>query len=78
MESLYNKAYSRLDKLKNRGFDYEGKIFQRSMSPLLFADPTRKGILDQYEKLVFFMVEKVKYIKVFYNYTVSKNYKKLN
>lgn len=78
MESLYKKAGTRLDKLKNRGFDYQGKIFEKSMSPLLFADPTRKDILNEYEKLIFFLVEKVKMIKTFYNYTVDKDYTKIN
>ena len=78
MESLYKKTATRLDKLKNRGFDYRGRIFEKSMSPLLFADPTRKGILNEYEKLIYFLVEKVKLIKTFYNYTVDKDYTKLN
>ena len=77
-ESLYKKVNSRLDNLKNTGYDYEGKIFQRSMSPLLFAEPTRASILGQLEKIVFFLVEKVKMVKTFYNYTVDKDYSHLN
>lgn len=78
MESLYNKANTRLTRLKNTGFDYEGKILKKSLSPLIYADPVRASILDEYEKMVFFLVEKAKMIKTFYNYTVSKDYKKLN
>lgn len=78
MESLYKKTYSRLDNTRNTGFDYEGKIFRKTMSPLIFADPVRASILDEYEKIIFFLVEKVKMIKTFYNYTVSRDYKKLN
>jgi hypothetical protein len=78
MESLYKKTESRLNRLEDTGFDYEGRIFEKSMSPLMFADPVRKSILDEIEKMVFFMIEKVKVIKTFYNYTVDKDYKKLN
>jgi hypothetical protein len=78
MESLYNVSNHRLDRLKNKGFNYKCKLFEKSMSPLLFADPTRKSILDEYEKLIYFLIEKVKLIKTFYNYTVDKNYKNLN
>jgi hypothetical protein len=78
MESLYKKTKTRLDQLKNTGYNYQGKIFEKSLSPLMFADSTRKGILDEYEKLIYFLVEKVKLIKTFYNYTVDKDYKHLN
>ena len=78
MESLYKKSRTRLNRLKNTGFNYEGKIFEKTMSPLLFADPTRKSILNEYEKMIFFLIEKVKIIKTFYNYTVDKDYKNLN
>ena len=78
MESLYKFSKTRLNQLKNTGYNYQGKIFEKSMSPLLFADPTRKDILNEYEKLIFFLVEKVKLIKTFYNYTVDKDYKNLN
>ena len=77
-ESLYKKANSRLNNIKNNGYNYEGKIFQRSMSPLIFADPTRASILAELEKIVYFLVEKTKMIKTFYNYTVDKDYSKLN
>ena len=77
-ESLYFKSRNRLTKLKNTGFDYKGKLFRKSMSPLLFADPKRAEILDEYEKIMYFLVEKTKFIKTFYNYTVNKDYKNLN
>ena len=78
MESLYDSVDTRLDVLKNKGYDYKGNIFKKSMSPYLFNDPKRKDILDQYETIIYFLIEKVKYIKTFFNYTVSKNYKHLN
>jgi hypothetical protein len=78
MNSLYDYANTRLTRLKNTGYAYEGKIFEKTMSPLLFMDPNRKDILSAYEKIIFFLVEKVKSIKTFYNYTVPKDYKNLN
>jgi hypothetical protein len=78
MESLYKYAASRKNRLKNRGFNYKGKIFERSMSPLLFNEQTRADILNEYEKIIFFLVQKVKLIKTFYNYTVDKDYTEIN
>lgn len=77
-ESLYDKANSRRTHVKNTGFDYEGRIFEKTMSPYLFADPNRRDILNSYERIVFFLIEKVKMIKTFYNYTVPKDYRNLN
>lgn len=77
-KSLYEVSQNRMNRLKNTGYAYEGKIFQKTMSPLIFADPTRSDILAKFETMIFFLVEKVKYIKTFYNYTVSKNYRNLN
>jgi hypothetical protein len=77
-ESLYDKINSRHDKLENIGWNYEGKIFKKSMSPYLLRDPNRLAILTQLEKIVYFLIEKAKYVKNFYNYTVDKNYKHLN
>ena len=78
MNSLYDYANTRLTRLKNTGYAYEGKIFEKTMSPLIFMDPNRRDILSAYEKIMFFLVEKVKAIKTFYNYTVPKDYKNLN
>lgn len=77
-ESLYDIATSRKEKINNLGFDYKGKILRKTISPYIYSDPERASILDQFENWLYFLVEKVKLIKTFYNYTVPKNYKKLN
>ncbi len=76
--SIYDNVESRLTKMKNRGFDYEGKIFERSMSPILFNDEKRRDILLEFEKVFFHMIEKTKLIKTSKNYTVDKDEKHLN
>jgi hypothetical protein len=78
MKSLYDFTYNRMTRLKNTGYNYEGKIFEKTMSPLIFMDPNRRDILSMYEKIIFFLIENVKAIKTFYNYTVPKDYKNLN
>lgn len=77
-ESLYDIAKNRLTSRVNTGYDYKGNILQNSMSPYLFKNPVRAGILAQLENVIYFLVEKAKYIKTFYNYSVDKNYKDLN
>lgn len=78
MNSLYDIANNRRTRLKNTGLDYEGKIFRKSLSPYLMRDPNRESILQEFEKTVYFLIEKSKYVRNFFNYTVDKNYKNLN
>jgi hypothetical protein len=77
-KSLYDAANSRIEKINYLGYNYEGKILKRTLSNYLFRDPKRAEILQKLEEIVFFLVEKVKTIKTFYNFTVSKNYRKIN
>jgi hypothetical protein len=77
-ESLYDIATSRNEKINNLGYDYKGKILKKTVSSYIFSDPTRAEILQKFEDWIYFLVEKVKTIKTFYNYTVSKDYKKIN
>jgi len=78
MDSFYDKTYSRNEKINNIGFDYKDKILRRTVSSYLFKDPVRASILDKFESWIYFLVDQVKTIRTFYNFTVDKNYKKLN
>lgn len=77
-ESLYDTATSRNERINNLGFNYKGKILRKTISPYLYSDPERAKILDRFDAWLFFLVEKVKSVKTFYNYTVPKDYTKIN
>ena len=78
MESLYDISANRKNNILNKGFDYENQIFDRSLSPFIMQEKKRNNILKSFEKLIYFSIEKIKYIKTFYNFTVDRNYKHLN
>ena len=60
----------------NVGFDYEGKIFEKTLSnQVLQGDENRISILNSIEKVVYQLFETTKYIKNYVNYTVKKNNK---
>jgi hypothetical protein len=65
MYSVNDNAYS--------GFDYKGKILNKTLSKILFKDPTKAKILSYFEKGFFALVETTKQIKNYFNYTVPKN-----
>lgn len=75
-KSYYEYIESTEDNRTNVGFNYEGKIFEKTLSSItLSGDNNRKSILDSIEKVVFRLVETTKNIRNFVNYRVPKNNK---
>lgn len=77
-ESYYQYMIHLQDDLKNTGFDWRNKLFEKSFSRYLLADPKRSSILNEMQKLIVYLIDKVSMIKKGMNYTVDKNYKHLN
>ena len=60
----------------NTGFDYEGNIFEKTLSnQIIQGDTNRLEILASIEKVVYQLFETTKYIKNYINYTVKKDNK---
>jgi hypothetical protein len=75
-KSWYEFIESQNDVRSNVGFDYEGKIFEKTLSnPVLGGDANRMDILASIENVIYSLIETTKYIKNYFNYTVSKNNK---
>ena len=75
-KSYYEYINSQQDQRINTGFDYEGKIFEKTLSTVtLDGDKNRSLILTSLEKVVYRLVETTKDIKNFMNYRVPKNNK---
>ena len=77
-ESLYKLVKNRKNLILNKGFAYQDKLFERSMSPLLFNEAKREGILKKMEKVMVELIERVKKIKTFVNFAVDKDYRDFN
>jgi hypothetical protein len=75
-QSWYEFIESQNDDRSNKGFDYEGKIFEKTLSnQVINGDSNRVDILASIEKVVYQLFETTKYIKNCINYTVPKNNK---
>jgi hypothetical protein len=75
-KSWYEFISSQNDIRSNVGFEYEGRIFEKTLSnPVLGGDTNRMDILSSIERVVNKLFEATKYIKNYYNYTVNKNNK---
>jgi hypothetical protein len=75
-ENLTDIRNSINDQVYN-GFDYKDVIFERTMSNILFRDPTKAAILSKFNRVVYGVIESVKQIKNYFNYTVPKNNKRV-
>jgi hypothetical protein len=75
-ENLYDIRNNINDEVYE-GFDYKDVIFQRTMSNVIFRDPTKASILQTFNRVVYGLIENVKQIKNYFNYTVPKNNKRV-
>lgn len=76
-DNLFDVRDSINDQNLKNGFDYKDQIFQRSMSNVMFRDPKRAEILTNLQKVIFALIESVKQIRNFVNYTVPYNNKRV-
>jgi hypothetical protein len=75
-ENLYDIANNINDNVYS-GFDYKEVILERTMSKVIFRDPTKNSILQTFNRIVFGLIESVKQIKNYFNYTVPSNNKRV-
>jgi hypothetical protein len=78
-DSFYRKIYESSEDRKNLGFDYakEG-LLKRFVSPSLYGNPRLAEFLNRLEPLFIELIESVKRIQFFYNYTIDKNDRRYN
>lgn len=76
-KSYYDIAEHIRDDVKNYGFDFHGNLFRKSVSGLFFEDVKKERILNLYDILLSYIIDKIKLIKIFRNYTLDKNHIKM-
>lgn len=60
------------------GFDYHGKIFEKTTSPVIMENKVNKSILSRIEPMITYLIDKVKSIKLQYMFSLDKNDTRLN
>jgi hypothetical protein len=77
--SLYRATYENGWDLKNTGYDYNTNLLNRTMSNYMFRNPHLKKFLEEYlSPILVFWINRVKYLRIYYNFAVPKWYKKIN
>tara|TARA_R100000544_G_scaffold36444_1_gene24773 strand:+ start:1414 stop:1683 length:270 start_codon:yes stop_codon:yes gene_type:complete len=77
--SLYRATYERGWDLKNLGFDYSKNLLNNTMSNYMFGNRHLKKFLEDYlSPIMVFWINRVKYLRIYYNFAVPKWYQKIN
>ena len=77
--SLYRATYEEGWVLKNTGYDYSKSLLNITMSKYMFKNKHIREFLENYlTPIMVFYINKVKYVRIFYNFAVPKWYQKIN
>jgi hypothetical protein len=77
--SPYKAAYEYGWDLKNQGYDYSKTLTNKILSSYMFKNPNVKKFLEEYfNPIIVNYVNNVKYLRIFYNYAVPKDYQKID
>lgn len=76
--SLYKVSEHSRDNIANKGYDYEGKLFEKTMSKMLFFDSKRANILSYMEKVMHELIQRTKQIKIHFDFAKQKDYRDFN
>lgn len=67
------------DDIKNTGADYSKNLMENNLSHLIFYNSHLSNFIKKFvEPYMVKLVNSVKFIRIYYNIAVNKNYKKIN
>ena len=77
-DSIYDKVETYRWELKNEGYKYENSLIEDNTSSYLRNNSNMVSMFPYLNKILSHLINSVKYLRVFNNYSVKKNYKKIN
>lgn len=77
--SVYKATYEYGWDLKNTGYDYTESLMRKTLSSYMFGNSRLATFIQDYlNPIMVFFVNKVKYLRIYFNYAVPKDYDKIN
>jgi len=77
--SLYRATYEEGWEVKNTGYDYSKTLLNITMSKYMFRNRHLKKFLEDYlNPILVFYVNRVIYLRIYFNIAVPKWYQKIN
>lgn len=77
-KNYYSTTKKINDNIKNTGYDYEGSVLKNSLSGYLLKNKNISEFVENLEPIITEIIRIPKRLKAFWNFTVPKNYNKLN
>jgi hypothetical protein len=78
-DSLYKATYEEGWDIKNTGNDFSKNIMSNTLSSYMFRNEKLSTFINEHlGPIMVFFINKVKYLRIYYNFAVPKNYQKIN
>jgi hypothetical protein len=77
-DSIYERVETDRWVLKNEGYKYEDSLLEDNTSSYFKNNANMVSMFPYLNKILAHLINSVKYLRVFNNYSVKKNYKKIN
>jgi hypothetical protein len=77
MSKLYDKIYEEGENLLNKGYDYKNDLLNKTTSKYLQQNKSVNSFMSYVNDILYTLIESVKRIRVFHNFTVKEDYKKI-
>lgn len=72
-DSIYQKMYKDSEVRKNMGYNYSDGLLSRFFSTMMYQNPRLSTFLDKIEPLFVEILDSIKKIQFYQNYTIDKN-----
>lgn len=66
------------DVINDGKFDYHGEVLKHTLSPEMFSNSNQNLIFAEFEKLINFLIDEVKLIKLHFSIAHNKNDIRIN
>jgi hypothetical protein len=77
--SLYKATYESNWELKNTGFDYTSLLMTKMLSSYMFKNSRLSVFINDYlNPIMVSYINSVKYLRIYYNFAVPKDYQHIN
>ena len=78
-DSIYNKMFEDAEERKSTGFNYrKDGVLDKFFSNRMFGNPVMDGFLERAELYFIEIIDSVKKIQFYNNYTIDKNDGRIN
>ena len=76
--SIYEEVQTQRSVLKSEGYKYEDSLIEDNTSSYFKNNTNMVSMFPYLNRILAHLINSVKYLRVFNNYSVKKNYKKIN